>query len=214
MISPICQQITAEMMGLKCHEETLTWIRKFYQYCAPSEYPLLRTRIFYYHCTCICSRIRSLLNEGVSEELLLHASSILQEFDGLPHKTSPLTDAKPIRDNVIEAPDCALPAHMNPSYKAAQIYRSIFKLRVLYHILEFLFYASRAPGCTSQQRIIFLDYRHRCIEEMRAHAIRASLLLDIEPDWQSLPQLDSHIRSRLIPKTGPINCIPNLLAEA
>jgi hypothetical protein len=169
------------MTGLEI-AEGFTWIREIYQHCEPSEFGIVRTCIFAYHCTRLCSRIRRLVDAGDLDELLSSSSSILQDMDNVEKATHPLSDEKPITDCAIEPP---LTPYTHPdldlSSAEAYTYQSNFRIRLSYHVLEFVLHASRAPGCTPQQRLIFTKYRHQCMEEIRALVNRVSFILVMTP---------------------------------
>ncbi|RFU26972.1 hypothetical protein B7463_g9357, partial [Scytalidium lignicola] len=173
-------QTQALVTGQDYLKESSTWIRDIYTYCEPDEYIELRSCIFAYHCTKICSDIRRLINAGDLKKLLSSSPSILQDLDGVEKATYPLSNEKAITDIVIEVP--LAPLKLDILYMGVYIFQNNFRARLACHVSEFLYYASKAPSCTPQQRIIFAKFRHQCTEELLALAQKASLYLSIFPD--------------------------------
>jgi hypothetical protein len=137
------------------------WVCEIYRHSPLSEYPVIRGVLYAYHCTRLCSRIRSLIDTGDQPLFLSSASSILQEMDDVEKVTNPLSHQKNFTNHVIEPPvashlssDAVCPDH-GPQYSADSCkfyaYRHNFRMRVSLRILEFLFHASRGPSCTLEQ---------------------------------------------------------------
>ena len=168
------------MTGEECPKETFAWLIEISRHCTLLENVLLRAVIFSYHCTRLCSHIRKLVDADDLNELLSSLPSILRDLDRVENVTHPLSYVKNITDCVIEPPlasstltdkDGSVPGVCVKNYQCS------FRMRLSYHMLEFLFHASKAPGCTPQQRDIFNQYRQRCIEEFRVIAGKVLFML-------------------------------------
>jgi hypothetical protein len=82
------------------------------------------------------------------------------------------------------------PNHIDLLYLGINIYQCNFRMQLSYYVLEFLHHASKAPGCTPHQQIIFTRYQHRCIEEFRALARKALSMLAMTLGLNPLSLLD------------------------
>ncbi|EED21837.1 conserved hypothetical protein [Talaromyces stipitatus ATCC 10500] len=220
-------QIQAIRTGQESYiTESITLVHDLADHCHSSEYLPLRTCIFTYHCALLCSRIRRLLNEANDAELLSNAASILQDLDTVETKTDPLSDKRFITSNIVEPPLPAaysskgsntVPSHptmIDSIYRGSIMYRINWRIRVSLHVLEFLQQATVAANCTSSQRITYTLYRLRCIDELRALVERAAFYLGTEHDKQgSVHELACHIRTNLLPRTGPSDGIQDFVVE-
>uniref|UniRef100_A0A093VLC5 White-opaque regulator 1 n=1 Tax=Talaromyces marneffei PM1 TaxID=1077442 RepID=A0A093VLC5_TALMA len=206
--------------------ESITLIHEIADHCNSSEYLPLRTCIFTYHCALQCSRIRKLLNEATDAKLLSSSESILQDMDNIEKATYPLSHKSFITENKVEAPvriahdddspgkDTNHPMEVDSLYRGSIMYRVNWRIRVSFFVLEFLQRVSTSPVCTSEQRTLCLEYRLRCMEEVRILAERASFYLGT-PDHktQSFSELVLYIRTVLLHRTGPTDGLQDFVIE-
>lgn len=165
-----------------------TWFIKFHQHCQPSEYPMLRAHIYTYQCARIISRILRLIDVGDVDEILSCSWSILQEMNQIEKATYPFSNGEPVTKYEVEpltAP-YTCPDHMYPGYIGIQITHTVFRMRLSHHAIWLLDYASRAPSCTLQQRVMLGRFRDRCIEELRLGANKVSHLMATTPKRKKL----------------------------
>lgn len=216
---PFIQQIQSIRTGEERYiTESITILHAIADHCSSSEHIPLRTCIFTYHCALLCSRIRKLLNEATDAELLSNSVSILQDMDNVEKATYPLSHKSFITENEVEAPRPAEHNHESPEKHTSQpmtvdslfrgsiMYRVNWRIRVSFYVLEFLQRASTSPTCTLEQRKLFLEYKLRCMEELRVLAERASFYLGTPYDKsQSFSALVSSIRTDFLHRTGPID---------
>lgn len=196
--------------------ESITILHEIADYCNSSEHIPIRTCIFTYHCALLCCRIRRLLNEATDAELLANSTSILQDMDNVEKATYPLSHKSFITENEVEAPRPAehddessdkninQPMMVDSLVRGSITYRVNWRIRVSFFVLEFLQRASTSPTCTSEQRTLFLEYKLRCMEEVRVLAEKASFHLGTPYDKSiSFSELVFYIRTVLLPRTGP-----------
>jgi hypothetical protein len=105
-------------------------------------------------------------------------------MDQVEKATYPLSHESVIRDYVIDPPltPYTYTDHVDPYNIGVYIYNASFRMQLSYSVLEFLFHASKAPSCTPQQQMLFAQFRHRCVEEIRALAKKVSVILAIRPN--------------------------------
>lgn len=167
------------------------WICEIYRHSPVSEYPVIRGALYAYHCTHLCSQIRRQIDTGDHAMLLSSASSILREMDEVEQATRPLSHEKEFTSHIIDKPlaphlpsEAVCPDH-GPQCSADSCkfyaYHNNFRMRVSLHILEFLFHASRAPGCTLGQQILFAKYQQQCINEIRVLVKKSTFILTRRP---------------------------------
>lgn len=169
---PSCQQAKALIAGRESPEEVLTWIHELYRQCGPSESLLIRASIFAYYCTRLCSRIQELVNAGDLNQLLSSSPSILRDMDDVDQIMPPFSEDKSTADHVIQpslAPYTTL-ERMGLHSVGVKAYQGNFRMHLSSNVLNFLLHASRAPGCTPQQKTLFARIQDRCIQEFRAVA--------------------------------------------
>ena len=161
--------------------EAITWFQEIYQHCEPVEYPVLRAYVFCYHCIRLCSEIQGLVNTGDLDMLLSSSPSILQDIEEVERAIYPFSHEDPIAEWVVEPP-LEPYDYANRGYTGTSVLRSNHRMRLSYYLFDFLHHASRAPGCTSQQQILFIGIQNRCIEEVQTLRKKISTFLDLIPD--------------------------------
>jgi hypothetical protein len=109
-------------------------------------------------------------------------------MEELESVTYPLSHEKDIQEYVIKPPRSAdfLPENVDIRLICAESYQIGFRMRVSYHVLELLILASKAPGCTLQQREKFAQHRRRCIEDFRALSNKVLSMLPMTLDAGSV----------------------------
>jgi hypothetical protein len=123
--------------------------------------------------------MQELVNAGDLNQLLSSSPSILRDMDDVEQIMHPFSDDKSIADPVIQpslAPYTAL-EQIDLHYVGVNAYQCNFRMHVSSNVLTFLLHASRAPGCTPQQKILFARIQHRCIQEFRAGANKVLAML-------------------------------------
>lgn len=139
-------------------------------------------------------------------------------MDNVEKATYPLSHKSFIIENEVESPapakqgegsleeESTPPMMVDSLFRGSIMYRVNWRIRVSFYVLEFLQRASTSPTCTLQQRTLFLEYKFRCMEEIRVLAERESFYLGIPYDKsQSFSELVFFIRSVLLHRTGPID---------
>ena len=147
-------------------------------------------------------------------------------MDNVEKATYPLSHKSFITENEVEAPrpsehddesskkDTNQPMTVDSLFRGSIMYRVNWRIRVSFYVLEFLQRASTSPTCTSEQRTLFIEYRLRCMEELRVLAERAALYLGTPFDkTQSFSELVFYIRTVLLPRTGPTDGLEDVFTE-
>lgn len=140
--------------------------------------------------------------------------------------TYPLGHKSFITENEVEAPQPAehddessdkninQPMMVDSLVRGSITYRVNWRIRVSFFVLEFLQRASTSPTCTPEQRTLFLEYKLRCMEDVRVLAERASFYLGTPYDKTiSFSELVFYIRTVLLPRTGPTDGLQNFVVE-
>ncbi|KAH8693588.1 hypothetical protein BGW36DRAFT_301336 [Talaromyces proteolyticus] len=199
-------QVYAISTGKRCPPEAGSWIREIYGRSGVAEYPVLQVGVFSYNCTLLCSRIRQLVDECDLDELLSSSSSILLELDQMEMKAHPSSHERLISGCAVSPAltSSSGPDNTEPRHVGAYAFQVNFRIRLLYHIIEFLLLASRAPSCTSQQQADFSNIQDRCIGELRTLTSNTSHVLGPTSRASSVTKLNQYIRTHLLPRFGPI----------
>jgi hypothetical protein len=147
-------------------------------------------------------------------------------MDDVEKATYPLSHKSFIIENEVEAPrpaehndessdkDNNQPMTVDSLFRGSITYRVNWRIRVSFFVLGFLQRTSTSPTCTSEQRTLFLEYELRCIKELRLLAERASFYLGTPYDKTiSFSELVFHIRTVLLPRTGPTDDLDDFVIE-
>lgn len=147
-------------------------------------------------------------------------------MDNVEKATYPLSHKSFITENEVEAPwpseydnessekNINQPMMVDSLFRGSITYRVNWRIRVSFFVLEFLQRASTSPTCTSEQRTLFLEYKFRCMKEVRVLAERASFYLGTPYDkTQSFLELVFYIRTVLLHRTGPTDGLQDFVIE-
>lgn len=163
-------------------------MHEFFRLCDPSEWPILRTYVFSFHCTHICHRIRNLIEADNPAELLTRSSNIIQAIDDVEKQVEPFPKQGPIASIRIDPPSQLLKNDAGLSSEELRLRTHQYVIRILLssYAVDFVSYASKIPACTAEQRKDFMLLKQRYIWEMDVLSKRLPTFTQMPLDMISL----------------------------
>ncbi|GAM41776.1 hypothetical protein TCE0_042r15154 [Talaromyces pinophilus] len=164
------------------------FLHEFFRLCDPSEWPILRTYVFSFHCTHLCHRIRNLIEGDNAAELLASSSDIIQAIDEVEQQVEPFPEKGPIASIRIDPPSQLLKNDADLSSEELKLRTHQYVIRILLssYAVDFVSYASRIPTCTAEQRKDFKILKQRYIWEMNVLSKRLPTFTQMPLDMSSL----------------------------
>jgi hypothetical protein len=116
----------------------------------------------------------------------------MQDYYEVENATYPLADEHPIASQVIKPPlsPYVHPDNADLEYLHILIYQASHRVRLTYHLYEYLARAFKSPGCKPQQQSVLSQLHQCCIDEFHAVSRQIGVAFSKTRGWTSLNLLE------------------------